>query len=129
MMVLGFRTLPVPCGSYIVSSASARNQSGLSASSPSNFFLGRFAPKRPPPFFLAGDDLAAGFLAVEAFFAGAFVSFCFGFSSFFEGFSPNSFSYSLRTSFSICVRSASSSTSLPAFFFAFSNSSWKCDAR
>ena len=64
---MGFKTFPVPCGSYTVSSASARNQSALSPGSPSNVFFGFFAPNNPPAFFLGvvAFDFFAGFLVSE----------------------------------------------------------------
>ena len=48
----------------MVSSASAKNQSALSAGSPSKVFFGRFAPNNPPDFFF-------GVVALDFFFGAA----------------------------------------------------------
>ena len=99
----------------MVSSASARNQSGLSAGSPSNVFFGRLAPPNNPPAFFFGV------VALDFFFTDAvddldFEAVFFSVAPLLAALRPsNSASSSFQISFSSFFLSASSSTEFASF--------------
>ena len=99
----------------MVSSASAKNQSALSAGSPSNVFFGRLAlPNNPPAFFfgVVALDFFLGEAAVDLDFEAVF----FSAEPLLATLRPsNSDSSSFRISFSSFFLRASSSTDFESF--------------